>query len=224
MPGIKFQSNPSNGGYPVVQEYVLGNSQTIRSQDLVVLVSSTTASIFVRAGTDADSSTASWTESATLKGCLGVAMHDAATNSTGQATTQITPPGSGAPVDYPIYQLPSYSAGLGKEPATGRSMLLVALFNETNIFRAAIVSNLSAVTINQNNTIGQTYGLQYNRTGATNTWRIDEAQVAGNQALAVMQFVAANDPTYNTSSLTTQVEFKVKAAWQQINNGQFWTA
>jgi hypothetical protein len=206
---IKFHYNPSNGGYPVVREYLAGGIGTsafnIKAGDLLVMTTS-----YARAAVTGDITSSFLSTS--VYGILGIAMHDVAGTATNGYPTGAAnaPGGSGSPTNYPTYQLGSYSQGLAADASSGRAKILVALANESNIFRAPIISATAAIAATRLLNQGHPAGLIYSANASTynSVWQVDSAAKAAAGALLTIVDIDDQQPNYNTTTWPCEVAFK----------------
>jgi hypothetical protein len=209
LSAIRFHSNPTNGGYPLVREYLAGgigtSAFTIRAGDLMVLTTS-----YARAAVTGDITSSFLSTS--VYGILGIAMHDVSGTATNGYPTgaAIAPGGSGAPTNYPTYQLSNYAQGLASDTASGRAKILVAIANESNVFRAPIISATAQIAATRALLQGHPAGLIYSANASTynSVWQVDSAAKAAAGALLTIVDIDDTQPNYNSTTYPCEVAFR----------------
>src|SRR5579871_5417158 len=208
MPGIKVGRFSSSLMYPNTRDYLVAAAQTIYAGDWVVL-SGANSTTRVRKLTSTDIGN-NYTESAVVKGILGMALHDVATDSNGFATIQITPATVAGGVT-PVYPLPSYAAGIDPDPQTGIARLVVALAltDVDFLVRYAGASNAAATVTPA--VVDTQVGFQV---ANTIDFRINSG-ASGAGLCAIVVGTDEQDKNYNTSSTECFVFTRILPAYQQ---------
>jgi hypothetical protein len=221
MANMQFYSSSTNLGRGRIIPYPIANSQTIRRGDWVVLVDGSPN--VVRKLTSADIA-ANYTETAVIKGVLGMAMHDATTDANGYASGQINPTGVASNANA-VYGLPTFASGIHADIPSGRALLNVCIADNFTDFIILVQAPANAAVTGTavSNLVNEAVGLQVYNT-------IDFAvstTSSTDRLLTITQFPLPNglNNTLSTSSATMwYAAVRVLPGYQQFALGRVWTA
>lgn len=217
MAGFNYGRAPFNQAAASSRQYIVGLSQQIVAGDVVVLtgVGGVTR---VRKLTAADI-TNNFTESAVIKGILGIAAYDVATDANGVLTVPATPSyiAGGTRI---ILPLPSYGAGIDVDPVSGSPRLSVFLADASNEFLARVAGAANAaVTVNSAlQEIG--VGIQVVNTTDFNL----NTAATGAGICAFISGMDEQDINFNVNSVQCRAFVRFLPAYQQSNTNVLYVA